>query len=398
MRQIQKLKEKFVGTIPQVWVDTDPGGDDCIALMWLFALEKQGKCRVIGISTTSGNVEAPYTYSAACKVANLCGRTDLTVAAQTPSAARFDASKRRAARLREIAHPDDSANTAKYIHGEDGMGGLSVKLPPAGVPYEDAPESYESIVDALLRYPRQLVLICIGPLTNLADAMRNKPGVLMLARDIVVMGGAFKVHGNIRPTAEFNFWADAKAAKAVIEGPGRKSIVILPLDITTHLCLTRDLVKRITNIPETYKSKLGQRYPVGEIGQALFLRDLANFLIKSNMAFRCTGGVAGFLVHDASTLAFLFYPETIKLNRGHVKINTASEICRGLSFMDQRHNAKCGGSTYVACEVDSDAVLSVMVQDLLFDCTKREHERYIAAACTPTPAPSASEQPKRTKE
>ncbi len=55
----------------------------------------------------------------------------------------------------------------------------------------------------------------------------------------------------------------------------------------------------------------------------MFLADLATFLIKSNMGFRCTKGQAGFLVHDASTLAFLFYPETVRLTRGKVKVGSA---------------------------------------------------------------------------
>jgi len=377
MKQIQALKQQVTGTQPLVWVDTDPGGDDCIALMWLFALAKKGHCRVIGISTTSGNVAAPLTYAGACKLSALC-ETRVKIGAQTPDRkARFDPSLRRAARIDAAANPS-TEGTAAHIHGMDGMGGLSSKLPCSGMPYEEAPESYESLIEALLHYPRQIVLLCIGPLTNLADAEKTQPGILMLARDIVIMGGAFKAHGNITPTSEFNFWHDADAAKKVIEGDGRKSVVIIPLDVTTDLCLTRHLVKRITTISNEHYQMKGSIYPVGPVGQALFLRDLANFLIKSNMAFRCTNGATGFLVHDASTLAFLFYPETVKLKRGHVKINTTEE-CKGLSYMDHRHNPKRGGSTYVACEVDADAVLSVMVQDLLFDFDKSEHERFIAA-------------------
>ena len=72
MTKIQDLKDKFVGEKPLIWVDCDPGGDDCFALMWLFALEQKGHCKVLGISTADGNVSAPLTYAAADKVAHLC--------------------------------------------------------------------------------------------------------------------------------------------------------------------------------------------------------------------------------------------------------------------------------------------------------------------------------------
>ena len=111
---------------------------------------------------------------------------------------------------------------------------------------------------------------------------------------------------------------------------GRKSITILPLDITRELILTEDLIRQITQ-HETLKQLTAHMapdspYPCNEVGRAMFLADLASFLIKSNMAFRCTRGHTGFLVHDAVTLAFLFYPETIKLTRGRVKVLCLSNL------------------------------------------------------------------------
>jgi hypothetical protein len=81
LKEIQELKEKNVGQIPLVWVDCDPGGDDCFALMWLFALQAKGHCKVVGISTSEGNVRAPLTYEAADKVAMIC-QSDTSICAQ----------------------------------------------------------------------------------------------------------------------------------------------------------------------------------------------------------------------------------------------------------------------------------------------------------------------------
>ena len=92
----------------------------------------------------------------------------------------------------------------------------------------------------------------------------------------------------------------------------------MPLDVTKKLILTKDLVSQMCKAgklsKDEKKSQLGKTYPLDERGKAMFLTDLAQFLIKSNMGFRCTQGTTGFLVHDASTLAFLFYPETIRFN------------------------------------------------------------------------------------
>ena len=161
MTKIQDLKDKFVGEKPLIWVDCDPGGDDCFALMWLFALEQKGHCKVLGISTADGNVSAPLTYAAADKVAHLC-RANVNICAQSPPEARFGTpAQRRAARLKEKTK-NTATGDAAHIHGADGMGGLSYKLRSSSKPYEDADEAYEQIIETLLHYPRQVVLVCIG--------------------------------------------------------------------------------------------------------------------------------------------------------------------------------------------------------------------------------------------
>ena len=141
------------------------------------------------------------------------------------------------------------------------------------------------------------------------------------------------------------------AAKKVIEEKGRKSITVIPLDVTTKLIVTKELVEQITQ-PEILKRqaqrlRLGPEsdYPCCEVGKAMFLADLATFLIKSNMGFRCTKGHTGFLVHDASTLAFLFYPETISLTRGRVKVSTSEDV-QGRTHLDMRHLPKAPGLFY----------------------------------------------------
>ena len=244
------------------------------------------------------------------------------------------------------------------------MGGLSHRMQGSGHEYEDAAESYEALSEALFRYPRQLVLLVIGPHTNLHDAETHDPGIMMLTRDIIVMGGAFNVHGNITPNAEFNIWKDPEAAQTVIQGKGKKSIMIMPLDVTTKMVLTKDLVDQMTR-QKTDTIDPESMYPCDVFGKAAFLNDLAQFMIKSNMGFRCTKGQTGFLVHDASTVAFLFYPELVRFVRASVKISGELDGgTRGFTYYDQRHHPKLGGGCWVAMDIDT-AWAAVMVQDLM---------------------------------
>ena len=124
----------------------------------------------------------------------------------------------------------------------------------------------------------------------------------------------------------------------------------MPLDVTTQLIVTKDLIGQIVRPEELARQKRGLRlgndscYPCNEVGKAMFLADLAQFLIKSNMGFRCTQGRTGFLVHDSSTFAFLFYPETVRMTRGRVKVSTSDDV-KGRTHLDMRHLPKAPGET-----------------------------------------------------
>lgn len=371
MREIQHMKDarEIQQEKPLVWVDCDPGGDDCFALMWLFALQNKGHCKVIGISTSEGNVSASLTYAAADKIAMIC-QAETQICAQTPLHARFGtATARREARMQAKTEAASDGGDAAHIHGPDGMGGLSSRMHGSGKEYEDAYESYEALSEALFRYPRQLVLLVIGPHTNLHDAEKHEPGIMMLTRDIIVMGCAFNVHGNITPNAEFNIWKDPEAAQTVIQGKGKKSIMIMPLDVTTKMVLTKDLVDQMTRNAPTIEPDA--MYPCNVVGKAALLNDLAQFMIKSNMGFRCTKGQTGFLVHDASTVAFLFYPELVSFVRASVKISSADKGTRGYTYYDQRHQPKLGGGCWVATNIDTDWA-AVMVQDLMCEYNEEQ--------------------------
>ncbi|MGA9380265.1 MAG: nucleoside hydrolase, partial [Phormidium sp.] len=209
--------------------------------------------------------------------------------------------------------------------------------------------SDDILIDKLQGDPGEVVVVAIAPLTNLASAEKKCPGILKKAKEIIIMGGAFKVSGNIRPEAEFNIAYDVEAAATVFAS--RDDLVVIPIDVTEKLIFTQKMAKQVSKVnPESEISK--------------FIVSLCEFMIKTALAFREMQGKQGFLVHDAATLAYLFYPETLLFRRAEVMIETKGEWTRGKTLFDSRNKTKIGANAWVAMEVDSVNLLAVMMEDL----------------------------------
>ena len=245
-----------------------------------------------------------------------------------------------------IAHETEDA---AHIHGSDGMGNLSRTLPPPSHSYDEAPFSDELIIDALQADPGEITLIAIGPLTNLAAAETKRPGILQLAKEIVVMGGAMQCRGNITPHAEFNIWFNPTAAATVFHS--RNDSVVIPMDVTTQLVFT------------PYMAQLATRSAI-DSPLAIFIRQLCEFMVGTALSYRETNGTQGFLVHDAATLAYLFYPETLLLRRSHLEVETQGPLTRGQTLIDRRHRAKTEANAWVAMQVEVQGVFTNLVEDL----------------------------------
>ena len=99
-----------------------------------------------------------------------------------------------------------------------------------------------------------------------------------------------------------------------------------------------------------------------------FLVALARFLTATTMGYRDTEGVAGFHVHDAATLAYLFYPETLSMRRAEVRVETKGQWTRGQTVFDERHGAKPQANAWVAMQVDAVNVLAILVEDFKVLC------------------------------
>ena len=177
-------------TLRKFFIDTDTATDDAIAL--LMALQHPD-IEVLGISTVAGNCTIEQATQNALYTRDLVGSTvPVHVGADGPL-------------MRNL-------QSAHHVHGQDGMGDIGLPL------HSREPASHrgvQALIDTIMDTPGEIELVTLGPLTNIALALRLEPGIIDNVKRVVMMGGTAVLPGNITPLAEFNFWADPEAASIV---------------------------------------------------------------------------------------------------------------------------------------------------------------------------------------
>ena len=172
-------------------IDTDPGVDDAVAILMALAVPE---VEILGLTTVGGNVPSARTARNALALLQSAGRSDIPVAkgAARPLRGKFSYSPQ--------------------FHGH---GGLSHRLPdPSFGPVNKG--AVEFLYDQLTADQiGEVVVVALGPLTNLAHLLWERPFALEQAKNIIVMGGAVNAPGNVTPKAEFNTYSDPVAAEVV---------------------------------------------------------------------------------------------------------------------------------------------------------------------------------------
>ena len=197
----------------RIVIDTDPGTDDALAL--LMALNCPD-LEIEGITTVGGNATLAQTTNNALRlVDHVAGRRDLPIAVGAERPAR------------------GSFTHAYHVHGADGLG---VDL-PATTLRPCRGHAAEFIRERALATPGQITVIALGPLTNVAAAIDERPDIASAITEIVVMGGAVEVPGNVTPHAEFNIYEDPWSANAVFASG--VPITLVGLDVTQRTSMHR---------------------------------------------------------------------------------------------------------------------------------------------------------------
>jgi purine nucleosidase/pyrimidine-specific ribonucleoside hydrolase len=244
--------------------------------------------------------------------------------------------------------------TAGHVHGDDGLGNLGRLVGPDGRPrYPDPPPGLETrdgvevILETADRLGPELVVVALGPLTNLAAALRRDPKPLGRVRRVVVMGGAVAVPGNITPAAEFNFYVDPEAAAEVLDAG--LSLELVPLDVTQQVVLRR--------------SELSERLARDASPVARFVADFT----RHGFAVGDDRGEGGIALHDPLAVGVALDPSLAGFEPLHVQIECEGRVTRGMSVADRRparRHRQVRPNCRVALAVDAPRFLRLFLDRL----------------------------------
>src|SRR5438874_5606090 len=260
----------------RIILDTDPGIDDALALFLALA---SPEVQLEAITTVSGNVDVGLTTYNTLTLLELAGRTDIPVA--------------RGSDRPLIRQPFNAA----FVHGDNGLGGLQLPEPRIQPAAEHA---VDVIIEKIMASPGEITLVPIGPLTNIALALRREPRIAQSVREVVIMGGALRVPGNTTPSAEFNIYVDPHAAHIVLHAGW--PIRLVTLDTTMQAELRREQVEMLAS----------SESPVTDA-----IRQMLAYYFD---VFGPQNGVSAFHMHDPLCLAAAFQPDLISWESSFVDL------------------------------------------------------------------------------
>ena len=302
----------------KIIIDTDPGIDDAFAIF--YALRSQ-EIDVLGLTSVYGNASIDQTtHNALALVEMAGGECPVAKGAEGP--------------LTIECRPYPA-----MVHGEDGMGGCSPERVAQGPVSGDA---VAFIIEAANRYPNEVTLVPIGPLTNIALALQAEPRLPKLIKRVVLMGGAANANGNVTPAAEANIFDDPEAADLVFAADW--DVVMLGLDATHDVKLTRDHVSQLAK-------------NAGSLGQFLERASEQYFAFHREVV-----GLDFCHFHDPSALIYCVRPELFTAQASSVRVVTEGFAAgKTIAKPDSRFTAQEGwgnrARVAVCMNADGPAVL-----------------------------------------
>ncbi|XP_049398790.1 probable uridine nucleosidase 2 [Solanum stenotomum] len=313
----------------KIIIDTDPGIDDAMAI---FVALESPEVEVIGLTTIYGNVYTTLATRNALHLLDIAGRTDIPVA--------------------EGSHVTITKGTklriADFVHGTDGLGNQNFPA-PNGKPIEQ--NAVDFLVQQASLYPGKVTVVALGPLTNIALAIQSDPDFVKNIGQIVVLGGAFSVNGNVNPAAEANIFGDPDAADIVFTSGA--DVLAVGINVTHQVVLT--------DFDRDELAKSNGKY-------AKYLDKILGVYFGYHHDAYSTKGV---YLHDPTALLAAVDPSLITYTEGVVRVQT-NGITRGLTlfYNKQKRFAEVTEwsdkpSVKVAVTVDAPRVLKLVMERLI---------------------------------
>lgn len=267
----------------RVIIDTDPGTDDAMAIV--LALNSP-EFKVEALTVVPGNVDARQGLENALKIVSLAGRCDVTVAGGAQ-------------------HPlNQKLITAQFWHGKNGLADVELPLSKCKA---DARFGPDLIVEMIHKYPHEITLIPVGPLTNIALAVSRDPSIAALVKDIVIMGGSI-TGGNVNGAAEANIYNDPEAAQIVFNAGWM--VTMVGSDVGERTLITRKYLAQL-------QSSHGP--------QNDFIAKIADFYLTRSEK----SGYSGAAMYDPLAVGIALDPTLGTLKEMHVDVETKGEFTRG---------------------------------------------------------------------
>ncbi|XP_042516775.1 probable uridine nucleosidase 2 [Macadamia integrifolia] len=317
------------GELKRIIIDTDPGIDDAMAI---FLALQSPEVDVIGITTIYGNVYTTLATRNTLHLLEFAGRTDIPVA--------------------EGSHVTITKGTklriADFVHGTDGLGNQNFP-PPNGKPIEQSAAAF--LVEKATLYPGNVTVVALGPLTNIALAIELDPGFSEKIGQIVILGGAFSVNGNVNPAAEANIFGDPEAADIVFTSGA--DVLALGINVTHQVVLT-----------DADRDKLAE-------SKGKFAQYLCKILDVYFSYHRDAYDIKGVYLHDPTTVLAAVNPSLFTFAEGVVRVQT-NGITRGITIFYNKKK-RFGEDTEwsnkptvkIAVTVDAPAVVELLMERLI---------------------------------
>jgi len=303
----------------RIILDTDPGIDDALAI--ILALNSP-EIQVEAITTVAGNVSQKKAHLNALKLLEFLRIDNIPVAKGAVKPI-----------LRDV-------KDSEGFHGPDGLGDAVLPKPKLRSFEKSAIEIIREKADELCD---ELIIVAIGPLTNIASFILAYPNIAVKIRELIIMGGAFNLtpygYGNVTPVAEFNIWIDPEAAKIVFNSS--IPITAIGLDVTTN--------------------------PKNGLSKELFEKIIGLGTKKSNLIFdlckRHINRVGHFNLHDPLAVAAAVDQSIIKTDKFVVDVETVGELTRGQTIVDKRHldhvKTSRDSNVNICIDVNSESFLKI---------------------------------------
>jgi purine nucleosidase len=267
----------------RVIIDTDPGTDDAMAI--ILALNSP-EFKVEALTVVPGNVDGRQGLDNALKIVSLAGRCDIAIAAGAQ-------------------HPlNQKLITAQFWHGRNGLADVQL---PASKCKADPRFGPDLIIEMIHKYPHEITLIPVGPLTNIALAVSKDPAIASLVKDIVIMGGSI-TGGNVNGAAEANIYNDPEAAQIVFNAGWM--VTMVGSDVGERTLMTR-----------TYLTELQSSHGP----QSDFIAKIADFYLTRSEK----SGYSGAAMYDPLAVGIALDATLCTLKEMHVDVETRGEFTRG---------------------------------------------------------------------